>query len=388
MVFEEFFFKKKIDLVQLQNTEPNLFNEFKNHYSLMGEKSFDHTKKYWFNRLRHSYPLSEEEQARLKEYFKSLNAPPGSEEEKTPTATSTEIAAATPKPAGFTPKFRATAKPAEQAKETPAVNSEEKAPETPAPAPQGFKPRFKTGLTKPAESETAPGQESTPPDEKPKSTVKPAGFKPRFKPGTTPSVQATDTSLQNESTEPVGLSSETLAEKEQENIQQSAKEEAPTASVKPLGFKPRFKAGSTPTTQNTEITKPVQEDKKETSEEKQTESPAPAATKPLGFKPRFKAGTTPVAQNTETEEKTAQEKQPKNTEEQQQVEKPAPAATKPLGFKPRSVIKKTVEDMPENIEPTEQTLSSEDKKEESTTETAPAKPVGFKPRMLKKKTDD
>lgn len=57
LTFEEFFKKKKIDLQHLQQAEPILFAEFRREYPLMGEKSFDYTKKYWFNNLRHLYPL-------------------------------------------------------------------------------------------------------------------------------------------------------------------------------------------------------------------------------------------------------------------------------------------------------------------------------------------
>ena len=57
LTFEEFFKKKRIDLQQLQQAEPALFAEFSKDYPLMGEKSFDYTKKYWFNNLRHLYPL-------------------------------------------------------------------------------------------------------------------------------------------------------------------------------------------------------------------------------------------------------------------------------------------------------------------------------------------
>lgn len=60
LTFEEFFQKKKINLVQFQVAEPALFAEFSKHYPLMGEKSFDHTKKYWFNILRRTYPLATE----------------------------------------------------------------------------------------------------------------------------------------------------------------------------------------------------------------------------------------------------------------------------------------------------------------------------------------
>lgn len=58
--FEEFFQKKKIDLQQMQRAEPALFAEFSKHYLLMGEKSFDHTKKYWFNQLRRTFPFQQE----------------------------------------------------------------------------------------------------------------------------------------------------------------------------------------------------------------------------------------------------------------------------------------------------------------------------------------
>lgn len=59
LTFEEFFFKKKIDIAQFKIAEPALFAEFGKHYPLMGEKSFDHTKKYWFNNLRRAYPLQQ-----------------------------------------------------------------------------------------------------------------------------------------------------------------------------------------------------------------------------------------------------------------------------------------------------------------------------------------
>src|ERR1700735_890808 len=60
MTFEEFFKKKRIDLAALEKAEPLLFSEFKTHFGQMGEKSFDHTKKYWFNKLRRQYHLAPE----------------------------------------------------------------------------------------------------------------------------------------------------------------------------------------------------------------------------------------------------------------------------------------------------------------------------------------
>ena len=60
MTFEEFLTKKKIDLIQFKSAEPVLFSEFRDHYNQMGAKSFDHSKKFLFNKLRRSYQLKEE----------------------------------------------------------------------------------------------------------------------------------------------------------------------------------------------------------------------------------------------------------------------------------------------------------------------------------------
>ena len=57
MTFEEFFKKKKIDLSALEAGNYTLFSEFKAHFQQMGEKSFDHSKKFWFNKLRHLFPM-------------------------------------------------------------------------------------------------------------------------------------------------------------------------------------------------------------------------------------------------------------------------------------------------------------------------------------------
>ena len=59
MTFEEFFLKKKIDREALKLADPALHEEFRTHYAEMGSKSFDHTKKFLFNKLRHLYPLKE-----------------------------------------------------------------------------------------------------------------------------------------------------------------------------------------------------------------------------------------------------------------------------------------------------------------------------------------
>jgi hypothetical protein len=107
----------------------------------MGEKSFDHTKKYWFNKVRRQYPLAPEvktEKVHIENpvaeqtIIESL-AEPGS------TPPSAKL--------GFVPKFKA----GNMTK--PSVDPEEKKedPATPTPAKLGFVPKFKAGsMPKPA----------------------------------------------------------------------------------------------------------------------------------------------------------------------------------------------------------------------------------------------
>jgi len=215
MTFEEFFSKKKIDLAALGKAEPALLAEFRSHFEQMGEKSFDHTKKYWFNKLRLIYRLAPEIKTEkvhiayflaeqtitetleegapapnvgFKPRFKAANPPKPAEpkEEASEVEMPVEKPAVTaPKP-GFTPRFKAgVTKPAEQKEEISAQEVEKSAETPPTPAPKvGFTPRFKAGVTKPAASE--PKEEpapETPSEEKPAedATAKPAmGFKPRF----------------------------------------------------------------------------------------------------------------------------------------------------------------------------------------------------------------
>ncbi|SEM83467.1 hypothetical protein SAMN05216436_10871 [bacterium A37T11] len=211
MTFEEFFVKKKIDLGLLKIQQPALYDEFQLHFRLMGEKSFDHTKKYWFNRLRKDFLLCEETVTILPE---------------------TKIL---------------TSNPSQNRLETPSGNSL-------ATKPAGFKPRFKVGVT------AAP---------KPADDVVP------------------------ETTHEVAKPAEVLT-----NEETKTKKNAAVAS-KPVGFKPRFKAGVTATKPTDELlSKPIPEESnpvQETSDKETTQSDIPpAASKPTGFKPRFKAGVTTI----------------------------------------------------------------------------------------------
>jgi hypothetical protein len=227
MTFEEFFKKKRIDLAALQSGEPGLFSEFRKHFEQMGEKSFDHTKKYWFNKLRLQYHLAPElkpEKVHMENQLAEQTITEALVEEKIPAPS-----------VGFKPRFKPgmANKPAESTSDikdpapensatiTPEVNEAaankdqhppfqqekeamqakadamprttdnepaEKPPESPATKPAGFKPRFNMKMAAPktekAEApeakpeETQPAPEPAPPIEN--AAPKPAGFKPRF----------------------------------------------------------------------------------------------------------------------------------------------------------------------------------------------------------------
>ena len=174
MTFEQFFLKKKIDLIALQATKPDLLLEFKDHFAQMGEKSFDHTKKYWFNQLRLSHKLSEEDELKLKEELNPVKeiAP----QQEVDRDLVTEVEAPIIKSPGFKPRFKAP---------IATVTNEEKVsePSEISKPATGFKPRFKATATivKPEELETA-----KPVEEIVAEIKKPAGFKPRFKAANTP----------------------------------------------------------------------------------------------------------------------------------------------------------------------------------------------------------
>src|SRR5690606_397178 len=178
MTFEEFFAKKKIDLSQLQGGNRPLYDEFRQHYTQMGEKSFDHTKKFWFNKLRKQYALIEEEETAVKgesvaaEILEELS--PQLKEPEAPSS----------KPAGFKPRFKAGATKVAEPEKPKAEEAKPTEPEAPSSKPAGFKPRFKARATKVAEPEKPKAEEAKPTEPEAPSS-KPAGFKPRFKVGVT-----------------------------------------------------------------------------------------------------------------------------------------------------------------------------------------------------------
>ena len=229
MTFDEFFVKKKIDLSALGKAEPALLSEFKAHFEQMGEKSFDHTKKYWFNKLRLQYHLAPEPKAERVIIENPLA-------EQTITATLAETTSPPPN-VGFKPRFKpGMTKPAEPAGEAaasapvaePEKPAENKEATTPAPS-LGFKPKFKAGVTKPAEAAQEPkeGHKEEKPADAPASPPPALGFKPKFKAGVT------------KPAEPAA------SPEEQANEQKPA--DAPATQAPALGFKPKFKAGLTKT---------------------------------------------------------------------------------------------------------------------------------------------
>lgn len=380
MTFEEFFTKKKIDLKALKAADEPLFEEFKAHYSAMGEKSFDHSKKFWFNKLRKSYHLAEEEAVVIK---KPIQTDPVEK------ATATTDATAA-KPAGFKPRFKAAtpAEPAEQ-KEEPKTEPSEATDSTGTeiPKPAGFKPRFKPGVTKnagPTEETSAPKDSSA---ESAPETPKPTGFKPRFKPGVTKGAAPEHSATLEEN--PVTPSETTVP--------------APAETAKPTGFKPRFKAGVTKTESADAATIPSAEGTNRqptaesgqlipsaaaesntvtTASEGQTDNIADnitgGASKPAGFKPRFKPGITKSAIATgDTSTPPVASTEPTSTEE---TAHSTPEPSKPTGFKPRfkaGVTKVATPGEPAPLE--ENTVTPSEVTPPAAAENT--KPTGFKPRF-------
>jgi hypothetical protein len=241
MEFEEFFKKKRIDLDALQKVEPGLFSEFKTHFGLMGEKSFDHTKKYWFNKLRLQFPAP----AEIKTEKVKIDNPLA---EQTITESLIEETATPPK-LGFVPKFKANI-PKPVVADIPAETKAEEQPAA-APAPKlGFTPKFK------AASPPKPAEQAEPAKPDGTSASAPApklGFTPKFKAANPP--------------KPVEQA-------------EAAKPEEASAPAPKLGFTPKFKAANMP--------KPAVEADKPVAPEATEDAPAPENTeaKPA-YKPRF-----------------------------------------------------------------------------------------------------
>lgn len=228
LTFEEFFTKKKIDLVQLQQAEPELFAEFKKDFAPMGEKSFDHSKKFWFNKLRRTYHLKEEPK------------PAKTEIELTEIASQAEpldSPTIEQKPA-YTPRFKASPA-AAPSQDAPAANADTAA-EKPKPA---YTSRFKPAATV-ARTNEAPVVSPDPiSDEKSKPALTP-GFKMQtVVKKQEDALQATDSTatekpVENPAAYKPRFNAKTVSPKKPEgNIPEAP---APSAEEKPGAYKPRF----------------------------------------------------------------------------------------------------------------------------------------------------
>ena len=378
LTFTEFFTKKKIDLDALRQERPELYQEFDRDYALMGEKSFDHSKKFWFNRLRKDFLLEEisveippaekkaetvpvatppvegaSKPAGFRPKFKAAAVPKPTEDQ--PDVKETEPA----KPAGFTPKFRPkTAQSTPEIPERPGdLTTEEKKPA----APSGFKPRFKAAAPPKQVEEGIEGGVDKNPTDTPKTTSsdaeaapssKPAGFKPRFKAATPP--KKVDSADNKEDAQP-------------------NKEETPVSTAKPKGFTPRFKASAPPVKVDDTADRKAEDNQ-------DTPDTEPNPSKPKGFTPRFKAAQVPKQEDDQKEIKS-----PDETSAASDAAKPVK-----LGFKPK--IKSQIQTKDESTESPASALKPEVSTEgdagEPTNQAAEIKkekkPTGFKPRFVVK----
>ncbi len=172
MTFEEFIAKKKIDLTQFKSAEASLFAEFESHYNQMGPKSFDHSKKFLFNRLRRAYHLKEEAKAVV---------PPEVIEVNEIASQAEPLLSPTVEATVYTPRFRGGVTKTEETSS---------GSEIPKPA---YKPRFKAPNAQPVTDTT---------NSDPAPEAKPA-FKPRFKPGLTTVKAASTTDVPQKEDIPV-----------------------------------------------------------------------------------------------------------------------------------------------------------------------------------------
>lgn len=249
MTFEEFFAKKKIDLVQLEKAEPVLYSEFRSHFAAMGEKSFDHTKKFWFNKLRRLYHLTPPDKA-----ITQVETAIASQAEPLSSPTIEQ------KPA-FTPRFKSAT-----------TSKAEPAPEEQAEAKPIAKPAFKPRNipVKPVEPTAEEKQKPIEPSNTP--PAKAPGFKPRnIKPVTEESSKPEELKAEESQTEAPSSSSPAKAPGfRPRNIKSVASENAedanradsrpgqPAVSETPItnpekqeqstkeGYKPKFKLKNIP----------------------------------------------------------------------------------------------------------------------------------------------
>lgn len=170
MELEEFLIKKKIDPALFQHSDQSLFQEFKILYGKMGSKSFDHSKKFWFNKLRRKYHLSELPKAGG-EKIMEINQPA---DQALPQLSSSVAKNSPEKP------WRK-----EDSPSSPHAGTE---------SPRPYVPRFRPRTGKVADNENLPTGSERPADKretkddtstKHRPEQKVQAYKPRFRPGQT-----------------------------------------------------------------------------------------------------------------------------------------------------------------------------------------------------------
>lgn len=226
MTFEEFLKKKKIDPGQLKTAERDLFQTFESDFNQMGDRSFEYSKKFWFNKLRRAHPLKEEPKPVKTEETSSagiIEQSPRSAE-----SISEVSGTATPKPA-FKPRFKAQI-PSAKIEETTAGD------ESPKPTP-AFKPRFRAPA--PVVKEEEEKEEKEAEELNPEPVTKPTGFKPRFKASVTPSAVKPESAENKEDSAETSKTQvkEDQTEKTTDKVEPKPDQEA---IAKPA-YKPRFK---------------------------------------------------------------------------------------------------------------------------------------------------
>lgn len=216
MTFEEFLKKKKIDPEQLKTAERDLFQTFESDFNQMGDKSFEYSKKFWFNKLRRAHPLKEEPKPVKTEVTSSVSIT--EESPKSAESISEAIGTAKPKPV-FKPRFKAQI-PSAQIEDNTAKDESLK-------PPPAFKQRFR------APAIVVKEEEEVAEEIKPEPASKPVGFKPRFKASVTPETVQSELA-ENRIEESAETSKTHLKVKQPES---KSDEEA---AAKPA-YKPRFK---------------------------------------------------------------------------------------------------------------------------------------------------
>lgn len=406
LTFTEFFTKKKIDIQAIKNAKPELYQEFERDYDQMGEKSFDHSKKFWFNRLRHQFLLE------------TIEIPKSSQSESQ-TKESVSSEKSTSKPTGFRPKFKASSQKVPAESQDVQENLDQVRPVEEKKRVTGFKPRFKSA-TPPEKNDQHLKTESadSTPSQKAATSSKPTGFKPRFKAGVTKSedrlVDKTETpgtdskGFSEGATDskparaPQGFTPRFKSKQQTGETSDSGKESDSESPVepkeetqhgsKPTGFKPRFKAGVTKPAPSAESQDENKSLENITDASSENEGTTRAASRPKGFTPRFKAKTVTEPSNSDNQQNDV-------SQGTKPIEDPEAGAginkNKPVGFNVKFKKQASSDEQSSKTGEAEGQPTAKSKGQDENSELAndiklnlEKKPLGFKPRMLQQKKNN